>query len=197
MSRPSAKLGRIKSRLLFLAVVLISGVVTTGAVRDRASPRLREITFEAKKYAYRPHRIHVNLGDTLRIRLVSRDVTHGFFLEGFGIDAYVRAQYPYFYVRTTGGGEEEEGEYDVVESYTLIASKTGKFHYRCSITCGPMHPFMQGEMIVGPNYPYRAAMGLTVGVMIASLLGFSRQRIKVADETGHNNRDPAGESEHV
>ncbi|MFQ6675074.1 MAG: hypothetical protein ACE5LH_01890 [Fidelibacterota bacterium] len=161
-----------RSKILLAVLPLIGGLAGIGVVHYETKPRLLDVTFEAEKYAYTPARLRVSRGDTLRIRLVSKDVTHGFYLEGFGVEAYARAQFPTFYVRKS---EETKGEseYEMVESYPVIADRVGKFRYRCSVTCGPMHPFMQGELIVGPNYPFAAAIGLSLGVMIVSVLGFA------------------------
>lgn len=161
----------LRSTVLIAVLPLFGGLAAIGIIYQKTEPQLREVTFEAEKYAYHPARLHVNLGDTLTIRVVSKDVTHGFYLEGFDLEAYARAQFPYFFVKA-GDGAGGKNEYEMVETYTLIADKIGKFRYRCSVTCGTMHPFMQGELIVGPNYPYAASIGLMVGVMMASLVGF-------------------------
>ena len=31
-----------------------------------------------------------------------------------------------------------------------------------------MHPFMQGELVVGPNYPYLAGAGAAIGIVVAA-----------------------------
>lgn len=140
-----------------------------GAVRYSSAPKLRKITFEAEKYAYTPARLKVNVGDTLLIKLVSKDVTHGFYLEGYDFDAFARAQFPYFFLKKY---DEESNKFvhETVQSYQLVVDKPGKFRYRCSVTCGSMHPFMQGELIVGPNYLYAATIGICFGLIVASVL---------------------------
>jgi plastocyanin len=136
----------------------------------QAPPQERTITISAHKYAYDPPILRVNRGDRLHIRLVAADVTHGFYLEGYNLDAKARPENPTFWVRRPSEG----GDYEEVEELDFIANRTGKFHYRCSITCGYMHPFMQGELIVSPNYLYPTSLGLSLGLAAAILLMFGR-----------------------
>jgi plastocyanin len=189
----------VKSKLIFVGILLVSGAVGIGATRQTAKPRLREITFEAEKYAYTPSRLKVNVGDTLKISMVSKDVTHGFYLEGFDFNAYVRPELPGFFLEVRDSGEDEEEEeeeeeedeggqstYRLVQTYTVVVDRIGKFRYRCSVTCGTMHPFMQGELIVGPNYPYTTAISLSIGLMLGALFYFSqtgRSEKKSRDES--------------
>jgi heme/copper-type cytochrome/quinol oxidase subunit 2 len=102
---------------------------------------------------------------------VAKDVTHGFYLEGYDLDAKVRPENPTFWLRHPSQGEE----YEEVEEIIFTADRTGKFRYRCSITCGSMHPFMQGELIVRPNYLYSTSIGLLLGLGVAMFI-VSRHR---------------------
>ncbi len=152
----------------------ISGFLLSGI--GLTSPIKREINVSARQYAYTPNKIEVNLGDTLIISLQSEDVTHGFYLEGYGLRAYTRAQFPQFWIQS----EDDPEEYEKVESVSIIATQSGKFRYRCSITCGSMHPFMQGELIVKPNRVYGASMGLIIGLFSAFVILFKPKNNKNA-----------------
>ena len=85
----------------------------------------------AKKFEYTPHIIRVNKGDEVSLRLISEDVQHGFFLDGY---AQEMSAYP-----------GQEG------NLRFIADKAGRFSFRCSVTCGGFHPYMVGFFIVEPN----------------------------------------------
>ncbi|MCH8120560.1 MAG: hypothetical protein IIC00_12625 [Planctomycetes bacterium] len=126
----------------------------------------REFFIKARQYAYDPPRIIVNKGDELHIRLASLDVVHGFFLEGHDIDALIEPGVRGFKLRHPSEGKE----FTDVNEVVFTVEHTGKFRYRCSHTCGTLHPFMQGELIVRPNYPFLAASGGTVGILISTLL---------------------------
>jgi len=106
----------------------------------------------------------------VRIRLVSTDVTHGFYLEGYDLDAKVRREDPTFWFRRPSTGED----YKAVQEIGFIANRAGEFRYRCSITCGYMHRFMNGVLIVRPNYLYSTSIGLSLGLAAGMLLIFYR-----------------------
>jgi heme/copper-type cytochrome/quinol oxidase subunit 2 len=153
---------------LLLAVGGSLGMLSAGL--HRAPPQERIITITARKYGYDPAVLKVNRGDRLRIRLVAKDVTHGFYLEGYDVDAKARPENPTFWLRRPSKGEE----YQEVEEISVVANHAGKFHYRCSITCGYMHPFMQGELIVSPNYLFPTSLGLSAALALAMMVVFRR-----------------------
>jgi len=132
----------------------------------RRGAEVRRFDIRATQYAYDPARIVVAQGDEVRIRLASRDVVHGFFMEGQDLDAFVYPGRLLFNLRRTSQGPA----YVPVEEMVFRADRFGKYRYRCSVTCGTLHPFMQGELIVEPNYPYRVGMGAAVGILLAGLL---------------------------
>ena len=134
------------------------------------SPTSMDITIKARQYAFDPPVLRVNYGDTLKVKLVSLDVTHGFFLEGYDIDAKINAQKKSFKFRHPSKGEN----WTEVEDFVFTADRRGKFRYRCSQTCGSLHPFMQGEFIVKPNLPFHGAVGGVLGLISGIFLVFGR-----------------------
>jgi plastocyanin len=154
------------SALVALLLALGGSLGLLPAYLHRSAPQERVITITARKYGYEPAVLKVNRGDRLRIRLVAKDVTHGFYLEGYDVDAKARPENPTFWLRKPSKGPE----YQEVEEISLVANRAGKFHYRCSITCGYMHPFMQGELIVRPNYLFPTSLGLSAGLVLAMMM---------------------------
>lgn len=108
----------------------------------------KEVFFEikAKRFEYSPNIIRVNKGDKVKIRLLSEDVHHGFFLDGYGVE--------------TSAHPGQEGYVE------FVAKRSGRFSFRCSVTCGEFHPYMVGYLIVGPN---RRFWGFTILVLISGL----------------------------
>ncbi len=162
----------IRNYLLMGLLLALGGSVGFSSTYFRqAAPQGRSFTITAHQYAYDPSTISVNKGDRVQIRLVSTDVTHGFYLEGYDLDAKVRREDPTFWVRHPS----QKGEaYEPVQEISFIANRAGKFHYRCSITCGYMHPFMNGVLIVRPNYLYPTGVGLSLGLVVGMLLVYRR-----------------------
>jgi len=128
-------------------------------------PQDRTITVFARQYAYEPSVIRANRGDTLHVKLVSLDVTHGFYLEGHDVDAAVLPQQAKILVRRPSQGDAETEQDEIV----VRTDRPGKYRYRCSHTCGALHPFMAGELIVAPNHLLHAGIGASAGL----LLGFA------------------------
>lgn len=158
-------------RIVFLILLIIMcGVIGGLFGANTFRPVHREINITSYKYGYRPAVIRVNKGDKITLRLSSEDVTHGFYLEGYDFDAKVRAEMPSFWIRQPS--KSAEYDKDPIESYTFVANKSGKFRYRCSITCGSFHPFMQGEMIVESNYLFPVSAGLALGIGLACVFYF-------------------------
>lgn len=125
------------------AVLANPGAGEAGHAEEQANAApVQVIDLRARQFAYAPGRVTVQLGQPVRFVLSSEDVTHGFSVDGYDIDVKVPI-----------------GEVKTVE---FTPDRPGKFRFRCSVTCGPLHPFMVGEMVVEPNRPLQWAVGLTL-----------------------------------
>lgn len=135
--------------VLVVTIILLTLVSTSHTQSPEGKVRSYTIDVVARQFAYEPGRIVVNLGDEVTFKVQTKDVSHGFYIDGYDVDVHIHP------------GETEE--------VTIVADKVGKFKIRCSVTCGSMHPFMMGELIVvhdGVNY---AHVGSTIVVVIAAL----------------------------
>jgi len=165
MSKFSKFKNKFKFKLIFLGICIvgISALIPVLAASSGSCGSKKEFHIKAHRYAYEPARITVHKGDEVHIRLSSLDVIHGFFLEGYDIDAQIEPGKLGFKLRHPS----QTKKFSEVKEIVFIANKTGKYRYRCSHTCGTMHPFMQGELIVEPNYFFLAGMGGGVGIFLA------------------------------
>src|SRR5512138_765462 len=98
---------------------------------QQINPQERIFRVEAGQFAYSPSEFHVNPGDTVTIQLVSTDVVHGLYVDGYGVST-----------------EADPGQ---PATLTFVADRPGSFRVRCNVTCGAMHPFMIGKLNVGRN----------------------------------------------
>lgn len=124
----------------FFPFVILGLIVLAAPVKAPRDPQVHTIELDSSQYEFSPNRLVVNQGDTLVITLTASDVVHGFYLDGYEI--------------------EQRVEPGISERIEFVAGKRGKFRYRCSVSCGTMHPFMIGEMVVRPNVPLWRAVGL-------------------------------------
>lgn len=143
----------IPSIILVLAVLVL---IPTAAFGKAAKSTTQEFVIHAKAYEYTPRVIRVERGDTVKITLIADDVTHGFILETYGheIEAHPRQDPP--------------------SSIEFVANQSGKFHFRCTTVCGPLHPFMQGLLIVEPYNKLPIAWVLTLFVAFGSVVAAQR-----------------------
>ncbi|MEW5913539.1 MAG: 4Fe-4S binding protein [Thermodesulfobacteriota bacterium] len=165
------------SKRSFAIVVLLALAVAIAAPLSLRliplKPQTRVIELTAKRYGYKPERIVVNQGDKVVIKPTSADVTHGFLLDHYNVDAIIKQQGVAFlkYIWTDDKGVKR-ADWDKVSSFEFIADRAGKFAYRCTQTCGPLHPFMTGELIVRDNWPYHLSLSLSLWLAGSLLLWF-------------------------
>ena len=128
------------------------------------------ITLEAKKYGYSPSRLVVNEGDTIIIKPTSLDATHGFLLDGYPLEFIMRKGATFLKYTWEDDDGGLQSDWDRVSEVEFVAAKAGKFTFRCTQTCGNLHPFMTGELIVKPNSSYYLFISLSIWLVFSLLL---------------------------
>jgi len=118
------------------------------------APTDRTIRIQASSYQYAPSIVRVNQGDRVTIELTPTDVVHGLYLDGYGLSL-----------------SADPGQ---TRRLSFVADRPGMFRFRCSLTCGPLHPFMIGKLIVGTNWLAWRAVGLALLAASAGI-GMSRR----------------------
>ena len=143
------------SKFISLSVFIIAGLLVafTPLPITRDEPTNRIFHVDASSFAFNPAEIKVNPGDQVTIELTSTDVVHGLYLDGYNMQI------------SADPGQTTE--------LTFIADQAGSFRFRCSVTCGDLHPFMIGKLHVGPNLLLWRGAGLAI---LAALAGVWRYR---------------------
>jgi cytochrome c oxidase subunit II len=116
----------ICSALLPLALVLFLSLASPRRAHAEGSPRLIEIT--AKRFAFSPSQITIKKGETVKLRLTSEDVTHGFFMRALKIDEDIEPGKP--------------------AEITLTPQSVGTFMTICDHFCGANHGTMNMTITV-------------------------------------------------
>ena len=137
-----------------------------------AEVRKHTISLEAKKYGYSPARIIVNKGDTVVLKPASLDATHGFLLDGYPIEFIIRKGGTYLKYAWEDDDGKLQADWDKVSEVEFVADKAGKFTFRCTQTCGNLHPFMTGELVVKPNVYYYLFVSLSIWLAFSLLFYF-------------------------
>lgn len=129
-------------RMIIGLGILLASLVVFLPLPQLTKPTTHSITVDSHQFAYTPSRFKVNQGDRVIIMFTASDVVHGFYLDGYNIS--------------------ERVEPGITKQIEFVANQSGKFRYRCSVSCGPLHPFMIGEMVVGPNTMFWRAIALVL-----------------------------------
>ena len=119
------------------------------------APQERTFRIDARQFAYSPSELRVNPGDTVNIQLVSTDVVHGLYVDGYDISV-----------------ESDPGQ---TATLTFIADKPGSFRFRCNVTCGAMHPFMIGKLNVGSNNWLFRSIGLAMLAIVGMIVSVKQK----------------------
>lgn len=144
-------------RQVYIAVITVGLIIAAmlvplPSVADASS--VRDLKIDARAFAYAPASIEIHQGDTVRLTLEALDAVHGLSVDGYDVNV-----------------QAEPGKSGHA---SFIADKQGKFKFRCSISCGPLHPFMIGEMVVTPEFPFIRAAAATLIAAIGGILFFAR-----------------------
>lgn len=151
---------------------MLAAVVVAFAPLPLPQPEATERTIrvEASQFAYQPGTFRVNPGDRVTIELTSADVVHGLALDGYDVEM------------SADPGQSSQ--------LTFIADQRGIFRFRCSVTCGDMHPFMVGKLQVGPNTLLWRAGALALVISAAGLWRwrFAQDRVPAGDNWMRRHR---------
>jgi plastocyanin len=142
------------SKYLFLIVILLAGLLVAFIPLPvpQNEPAHRIFYVDSRAFAFTPAEITVNQGDLVTIELTSSDVVHGLYLDGYGLEI------------SSDPGQTNE--------LTFTADRAGSFRFRCSVTCGDLHPFMIGKLKVGPNQLLWRGAGLAILAALAGVWKF-------------------------
>jgi cytochrome c oxidase subunit II len=97
-------------------------------VTPQSSGMVKEITMTATSFEFDPPSITVKQGESVRLKIQSLDVTHGFAIPEFNVNSHLKA-----------------GEETVVE---FTPDKKGTYTFYCSVFCGHGHQDMKGTLVV-------------------------------------------------
>jgi plastocyanin len=152
MARISHPMRYLLAILAGLVVILVPIPTATGAPQDRT------VRVEASSYQFDPGVVRVNRGDRVTLELVSTDVVHGLHIDGYKIEL-----------------SADPGQ---LRSITFTADRSGSFRMRCSVSCGALHPFMIGKLVVGDNQLLWRGIGLAGLSVLAGLFFFTNQKFR-------------------
>ncbi len=169
-----------KRQLSLVVVVVVAAIllmitagiaVTRTSLADDSEPVSgqidKEFTIWASQFDYTPAVITVQQGDYVRVNLKTADVAHGWYIDGYDVNIKVRGG------RTT--------------SVEFIADKAGTFKIRCSVTCGPFHPFISGKFVVEQNpnmLPWLIMAGIAAVAVVSISIPASQLWLRNRREKG-------------
>jgi cytochrome c oxidase subunit 2 len=126
---------RVETLALVIVLLILIGVpAAVLSYRARGGPDdgILVVARTAERGGFQPSRIVVRQGQRVRLRILAEDVTHGFQLLHFGIDA----------------GAIKTGTITTVE---FTADRVGDFPFYCSVRCSPLHMALMGTLVVEPG----------------------------------------------
>ena len=110
----------------WLLVLMCIVTLPPRPVRADSNPRVIEIT--AKRFGFTPSQVTLKKGETVKLRLTSEDVVHGFFMKKLKIDEVIEPGKP--------------------TEVTLTPEAVGNFTTICDHFCGEGHGNMHMLIVV-------------------------------------------------
>lgn len=138
---------------LIVLLALLAGAGALPAAAGGDAEHIIHVT--ARSFSFEPGIIHVSRGDRVIIELESLDATHGIYLDGYDLSVEAEPGHP--------------------ARLTFTADRSGSFRFRCSVACGNLHPFMIGQLKVGPNIPFHVALAALAAVTLGAFWFFGRR----------------------
>jgi heme/copper-type cytochrome/quinol oxidase subunit 2 len=138
--------------VLWGLVAFLTGLIALAPLPGGSGlPSQTTIQVKASTFAFDPGVIRVNRGDLVTLELVSTDVVHGLYIDGYDLETV-----------------SEPGQ---TSRLSFVADRSGAFRLRCSVTCGGLHPFMVGKLEVGRNdLLWRGVAVSLLAVIVVGLL---------------------------
>jgi cytochrome c oxidase subunit 2 len=118
---------KLTKNALITALCVTALLALTGATRVHGDD-VAVVEITAKRFAFSPDKITLKKGQTVRLRVHSEDVTHGFFLRPLKLDEEIPA------------GQTTE--------VTLTPQTAGTFMIICDHFCGANHGNMNMTIVV-------------------------------------------------
>jgi nitrous-oxide reductase len=117
--------------VLALAVFAIAGIWLAAPSGAQEGGALRELTVQARKYAFTPSVIEVRQDDLVRITLRSGDIPHSFTVDDYRI------------AKRVGAGQ--------TVTFEFRADRPGTFPFYCNLKVDEGCRDMRGQLIVRPR----------------------------------------------
>ena len=159
-----------KAFFLILFSLELALLIPLGISQLPRTATTRHIAIDARRFSYSPSRVVLNKGDTVILQFSTSDVTHGLQLDGYPVELIARKGTTF----RKHDWMEEDGHlhrnWSRVSSVKFRAQRSGKFIFRCTETCGNLHPFMSGELIVRPNTSYHFFLALSIWVVFSTVI---------------------------
>jgi polyferredoxin/heme/copper-type cytochrome/quinol oxidase subunit 2 len=156
-----------RALLLILFSLELAVLIPLGIALMPEPASVRHIAIDARRFGYTPGRITVHKGNTILLQFSTSDVAHGFKLDGHPIELIATKGITFQRNTWQEGAGSLKTDWSRVSTVKFVAHRSGKFIFRCTQTCGNLHPFMTGELIVKPNTPYYFFISLSIWMVLA------------------------------